>query len=277
MARTRTASPHAEWLSLLDISGPFLSLPVLNDAFPQGIDTDTQESEIARRVRRAYTDEWLPNRALSRPSVALQTEWIDFVLGEVLEWPSGLVAAGQSLPPGLEAAFPEYGETLRPTRALLNPTDRDGGKARVLVAHYPPEQELDAPLRDERIRWKASPATRMTELLHATRVRVGLVTNGEQWLLVNAPAGEPTGLISWYAHLWLEERARFRRSARSWGATDSSACRTTKPLKGSSPGARKTRQRSRPNSATRCARRSSYWSTPSTERTVTGAAHSWRG
>ncbi|MDP9368790.1 MAG: BREX-1 system adenine-specific DNA-methyltransferase PglX [Chloroflexota bacterium] len=206
MARTRTTSPHAEWLSLLDISGPFLSLPVLNHAFPQGIDTDTHESEIARWVRRAYTDEWLPNRALSRPSVALQTEWIDFVLGEVLEWPSGLVAAGQSLPPGLEAPFPEFGETLRPTRALLNPTDRDGGKARVLVAHYPPEQGLDAPLRDERIRWKASPVTRMTELLRATGVRLGLVTNGEQWLLVNAPVGEPTGLISWYAHLWLEER-----------------------------------------------------------------------
>ena len=29
---------HTEWLSLLEISGPFLSLPVLLRALPQGLD-----------------------------------------------------------------------------------------------------------------------------------------------------------------------------------------------------------------------------------------------
>ena len=33
----------------------------------------------------------------------------------------------------------------------------------------------------------------MMELLRATGVRLGLVTNGEQWMLVNAPRGETTG------------------------------------------------------------------------------------
>ena len=32
------ARHHAEWLSLLEISGPFLSMPVLLRAFPQGLD-----------------------------------------------------------------------------------------------------------------------------------------------------------------------------------------------------------------------------------------------
>jgi hypothetical protein len=50
----------------------------------------------------------------------------------------------------------------------------------------------------------------MMELLHAANVRLGLVTNGERWLLVNAPRGETTGFISWYAELWLEEKITLR-------------------------------------------------------------------
>jgi len=50
----------------------------------------------------------------------------------------------------------------------------------------------------------------MTELLRATGVRLGLVTNGEHWMLVNAPKGETTGFISWYAQTWLDERITFR-------------------------------------------------------------------
>ena len=45
----------------------------------------------------------------------------------------------------------------------------------------------------------------MTELLHGTGVRLGLVTNGERWMLVDAPKGETSGYASWYATLWLEE------------------------------------------------------------------------
>jgi hypothetical protein len=50
----------------------------------------------------------------------------------------------------------------------------------------------------------------MMELLHACNVRLGLVTNGEHWLLVNAPRGETTGFISWYGALWLEEHVTLR-------------------------------------------------------------------
>ncbi|MEB3356794.1 MAG: hypothetical protein VKK04_08715, partial [Synechococcales bacterium] len=59
-------------------------------------------------------------------------------------------------------------------------------------------------------RWAASPATRMMELLHACDVRLGLLTNGEHWMLVNAPKGETTGFISWYATLWQEEKITLR-------------------------------------------------------------------
>ena len=31
---------HTEWLSLIEVSGPFLTLPVLERVFPQGLDKD---------------------------------------------------------------------------------------------------------------------------------------------------------------------------------------------------------------------------------------------
>lgn len=50
---------HAEWLSLLEISGPFLSMPVLLRAFPQGL--DAHDLDLTRKLRLAY-DEWLDNQ-----------------------------------------------------------------------------------------------------------------------------------------------------------------------------------------------------------------------
>src|SRR5207237_10690850 len=50
----------------------------------------------------------------------------------------------------------------------------------------------------------------MMELLRRTGVRLGLVTNGERWMLVDAPPNETTGFASWYAALWLEEPITLR-------------------------------------------------------------------
>jgi hypothetical protein len=50
----------------------------------------------------------------------------------------------------------------------------------------------------------------MMELLHATDVPLGLVTNGEEWMLVFAPRGETTGFTSWYASLWIDEPITLR-------------------------------------------------------------------
>ncbi len=54
------ARHHAEWLSLLEVSGPFLSMPVLLRVFPQGL--DAHEPELSRFLRMAY-DEWADNQA----------------------------------------------------------------------------------------------------------------------------------------------------------------------------------------------------------------------
>ena len=48
------------------------------------------------------------------------------------------------------------------------------------------------------------------ELLHGAGVPLGLVTNGEHWMLVYAPRGETTGYASWYGALWLDEPITLR-------------------------------------------------------------------
>ena len=71
---------------------------------------------------------------------------------------------------------------------------RGGARCREGPAAHP-DLPADARPReaDPGRHWKASPATRMMELLHATDVRLGLVTNGEHWMLVDAPGGRRPG------------------------------------------------------------------------------------
>ena len=197
---------HTEWLSLIEVSGPFLSVPVLERVFPQGL--DAHDPDHVRVLRLAF-DEWEENRDSDSPRPAIHREWIRFVLKETLGLPSEVLAEGQDIPQTLKAKISEHGETLRPDVVVRNPEGVPGaGKPRLLVQVYPPEQNLEKPITGRH--WKASPATRMMELLHATDVRLGLVTNGEHWMLVDAPKGETTGFASWYATLWLEEPLTLR-------------------------------------------------------------------
>ena len=50
------ANDAYEWLSLIDISGPFLAPPILDAAFPQGL--DGLEGTKKRVIRQAY-EEWV--------------------------------------------------------------------------------------------------------------------------------------------------------------------------------------------------------------------------
>lgn len=104
---------HNEWLSLLDVSGAFLSMPVLMRALPQGL--DAHDPAVARNARAAH-EEWEDAVALARtPDPAIHTAWLDFVFRTVLDYPATHWLSGQSLPPGLEHRLAEHGETLRPS------------------------------------------------------------------------------------------------------------------------------------------------------------------
>jgi hypothetical protein len=198
-----TAKHHNEWLSLLDISGPFLSLPVLMRVYPQGL--EAHDAEGSREARLAY-EEWLDDQQGLRPDPAMHTLWVRYVFERLLELSDETIAEGVAVASTLRVTFAEHGEMLSPDLVIHEP--KNPAKPRMLVQVYPIGQNLEKTVAEKR--WKASPAMRMMELLRATGIRLGLVTNGEQWMLVDAPRGETTGFISWYASLWFEEQLTLR-------------------------------------------------------------------
>ena len=198
-----TTSQHAEWLSLIDISGPFLAEPVLKEAFPQGL--EEIESSKRRTLRQAY-DEWREAQELDDHDLpALHSAWVDLVLRQGLELDedgTGDVFKVQAdLPDSIRCEIPERGVTLRPHYAVVN--DQKADEPLMLVSVYEPSTSLDEPLKIDG--WPASPSERMVELCRANGVRLGLVTNGERWMLVDAPVGAVTSFASWYANLWGQE------------------------------------------------------------------------
>ncbi len=214
------ARHHAEWLSLVPVSGPFLSLPVLMEAFNAGL--EPHNPELSRAVRQAY-GQWLEPFEKRKTAPASHHLWIKFVLNNVLELDEHLLAEGQAISQAMQAEIPEHHELLRPSIVMTDPNTK---KPRLLVQVYPRSQDLSSYVANSR--WKASPDTRMTELLHATGVRLGIVTNGEHWMLVDAPKGETTGYASWYAALWLKNHSRFAPSELCYRPVGSSTSPTIK-------------------------------------------------
>src|SRR5690606_35259744 len=192
---------HHDWLSLIEISGPFLAVPVLKEAFPQGL----EELDFAKRkwLRQAY-DEWQEALETGDPRFDdLHAAWIGEVLargleldedgrGDVLKRRDWCVA-------NLVVDLPEHGVRLSPDFAVVG----DGGKPLLLIQTHGPEVDLEATQRMDG--WASTPAERMVTLCRATGCRLGLVTNGERWMLVDAPVGAVTTFASWYARLWGQE------------------------------------------------------------------------
>lgn len=196
-------SHHAEWLSLLDISGPFLAEPVLKETFPQGLEgLDPQKKKT---VRLAY-EEWreaLDNEDDDLPK--LHKAWVDLVLKQVLELDENddgdILKADAAIPESVKHELPDHGIVIRPNYIVV---DGEADSAPLMnISIYAPDVSLSEAIKGDG--WAASPAERMVDLCRATDVRIGLVTNGEQWILVDAPAGAVTTYASWYARLWNQE------------------------------------------------------------------------
>ncbi|MCX7584909.1 Eco57I restriction-modification methylase domain-containing protein [Phenylobacterium sp. 58.2.17] len=195
-------SKDHEWLNLIEVSGPFLAVPVLRDVFPQGLEAPAR----TQRLRRAY-DEW--RDAVDQDDIdltALHRAWIDEVMVSALEMDDQVLRRGGEIPERLRAAIPEHGVTLSPDLALMNPTSSDD--ALLLIDVYDPDVDLDASRRFDGL--AATPAERMVSLLRATGCPIGLVINGERWMLVHAPVGSVASFASWYARLWAQEPETLR-------------------------------------------------------------------
>lgn len=186
------AEQHEEWLRLLRPDGPFLSLPVVTEAFPQGL--DTVETDTRARLRQAW-EEVQEDTALLRPG------WEKLILGELLGWTPGL-GEGAAIPSSLRAG------ANTPDAVLLGPGP-DGSRPRVLFFRTPvwgtslTKADGDTP----------SPIDRAADLSRWREVPLSLVTNGREWALVHARPKEATTHAVFDADVWLEEPLLLRAFA----------------------------------------------------------------
>ncbi len=184
---------HADWLSLVEPAGSFVTLPVLNRVFPNGLDRTDPVLRQATRDRRPAD--------LTDP--AARTAWIDWVLHDLLGW-GGRVRSGPEVPATLTHVIGEHNAVLRPDHILIEPVE-GREKARALVCVWPLGTALDTKLPGEH--WSATPAERAAKLCQATGVPLAIVTDANQWRLVWAPVEAPPGSATFLASLFSEEAA----------------------------------------------------------------------
>ena len=196
-------SVHDDWLSLIEISGPFLAVPVLKEAFPQGL--EELDATKRKRLRQAY-EEWREALELEDAQFAeLHVAWIDEVLSRGLELDEDgkgdVLKRSDWCAANLQATLPEHGVTLSPNLAVID--EQRANKPLLLIQTYAQDVDLDATQKLDG--WAATPADRMVALCRSLGCRLGLVTNGERWMLVDAPVGAVTTFASWYARIWSQE------------------------------------------------------------------------
>lgn len=212
------AAEHNEWLSLLDVSGPFLTLPVLLQYLPDGLDKLDRDALPLLRSALAVRD------AAKNPEQACR-ECVRAVLADILGYDASVLVEAASLPNVPRLSLPEMSEELRPDFVLLPPQGGasaailldldeptpdvdDASRTPVLLVNLASGSRLDAPMQGRGCSW--SPARRMSELCRASGIPLGLVSNGRQFMLVHARQNRTTTFVTWETDLWLEERITLR-------------------------------------------------------------------
>ena len=152
----------------MQVSGPFLSVPVLRRAWPAGL--DTLEPPVRARLRSEHADYFdVPDGIRNRD------EWIRDALTDLLGW-SGLVRFGLEMPERLTLEVPEHGETVRPSFGLVG---RDGAfRLLGLICDGLPTGRVIGSS------WAASPTDRLARMMRRNDVPLGLATDGQYWVLV---------------------------------------------------------------------------------------------
>lgn len=224
---TPSSRHHHDWLELIETTGPFLTVPVLERVLPNG------PGQVAPNVRarvRTLVAQMLDDHGASRH------ELVSAMLDEVLDWgPHGRHAV--AIPDAMSELIVEHGQLVRPDFAFYaEHRDTDGGaEERAPLANADDDAEDDDTADDDastldaseggpwrllgmvgpwdtnplaRITtagWTASPVERLAALLRARDVPIGLVTDGRWWTLVWAPRGGTVATGTWDASLFGEE------------------------------------------------------------------------
>ncbi|MER7207478.1 DNA methyltransferase [Streptosporangium sp. NPDC000239] len=208
---------HQEWLSLVEVSGPFLSLPVLRSAWPSLDSLDKRRRERLR-VEHATWQAGGDRRA-----------WIGYVLRELLRWDDAVHIGGLD---ALTVQVPEHDTSITPSFALAVPGQEpkpdiasdsgatgkasdsgatgkasdSGAMGNVRLLGMVSKGHPTARMRTSG--WAATPADRMAQLCRHHGVELGLVTDGRWWTLVWAPKGGVTTTAVFDAIPWPEAAER---------------------------------------------------------------------
>ncbi|MFE1010046.1 Eco57I restriction-modification methylase domain-containing protein [Streptomyces sp. NPDC058794] len=201
---------HQQWLDLTEVSGPFLTMPVLLRAWPQ---LDTLEKDERARLRAHHAD-WQTD------TVAGRDAWVAYVLRRLLGWDDALTfREGESEHHGLDRLtlrVAEHNTEVRPDFALVEPgvdlaaePDVDSAAKRVrLLGVTVPAGTAPIARAGGGGDWAAAPADRLARLLRYHGVPLGLVTDGRWWCLVWAPLGGVTTTAVFDSIGWNEAAER---------------------------------------------------------------------
>jgi len=193
----KNMSQHTEWLSMIEVSGPFLDVSVLEKIFPQGL--DSMETYRKNRIRSAY-EEWRDAVEENDPQLSeLHKAWIELVLKELLEFDDSVL---QRIKEDSDLHYQSLNGDGQFTPDFVLGSDTKE-KPLLYISILPEGTDLEKVKVDDV--WPVPIFERMTLLCRAKGVRLGIITNGERWMLVNAPIGSTSSHISWYARLWFQE------------------------------------------------------------------------
>jgi hypothetical protein len=222
---------HA-WLELLQVSGPFLTLPVVHRVFPNGLPEVPAQQ---RAAVRALVAQMMDDRGASRHAV------ITTMLRDIFDWQQHLVI-DDAMPQTLAEIVADHGITLRPDFGYFDETEHDADADEDDGSELSDTADDDEPQDDEDPEgdaaeasgegtgsgpwkllgmvtawgthpltrtttgtWTANAVERLAVLLRARDVPAGIVTDGRWWALVTAPRGAATGAAVWDASLFSEE------------------------------------------------------------------------
>ncbi|MBQ0883676.1 hypothetical protein KBZ94_01805 [Streptomyces sp. RM72] len=176
---------HEDWLRLLRPDGPFVSLPVLVGAFPQGLDTIPPETWT--RLRQAWAE-------VQEDPALLRSAWEKLVLAELLGWRSPGLREGAAIPESLHAG------ANTPDAVLLGPGESGLTPRALLFRTDDWAASLTRPRGD-----RPAFVDQAADLCRARQVPLALLTNGPEWALVHARPKEATTVAVFDADLWSEE------------------------------------------------------------------------
>lgn len=191
---------HKDWLALVEVTGPFLSLPVLREHWPT---LDSLDGDEREQLRRAHA-RWQTGSG--------RDEWISYLLRDLLEWDSALYFPGgeSQILQDFAVEKPEHDATLIPDFLLVDPSavgePIKPSEVRLLGMVCPPGAHPTARIPDST--WAATPVDRLAQLCRFHGVELGLVTDGRWWVLVWAPKGGVTSHVVFDAVGWAEAADR---------------------------------------------------------------------